>query len=1004
MGEIIKKKVKGMNWKAKIAIILCFTLIFSTFIYDGWYKPRESSAIIYLGAGTIAYGTTPLTPWYPPGIVAGDLLVLIVGMKPTTAGSGNSSVTTPAGWTALGSIYGTTGNLGADTGPTNLFTFYRTAAGTETGTLSVTTTGANSAWAQIYRFSGNTSWSVAQATGEDTIGDAAVSITFTSNPGVQQGDFILGAMCIPTDVSTPTQFSAEAFSQTGVTFGTVTEISEPDSLIGNDIGGFVVWSYVTSGTATGNPTMTATAGGTTTNVYGPGVFIRIRETNPPIPGNVTVSPDTGTYTSASPTITTTFREDSSNITSCQYTTNGSTWVNGILSGSRPNYTCTANPTGLTGNLTINMRATSGDGTGTATAITRTVDNTPPTTPTLTVTPGTNQNTLSWVTSTDSQSGLKYYDVRMLPGTTPPANCSAGTSIYTGTNTSYIHSNLTPVAGGYSYRVCAYDNVNNTSSSTGTGLPTWSSTITSCGRCHGYTSSFNDGTSRNNPEGTFVGAHNTHVIKVGAVCSVCHVTPATETSADFNHRNGNIQMKQGSTAIEGGYYDKNNSGTYETPTDDTWQQTNTPTTASCRNISCHGANNPTPQWGVGTVGCVDCHNGVISAPQASAASGGTVTQRDNVVAEFGLAWGHKKSGRGAVTDSDCIVCHLEGNYTTQKTSSYHADGYIDLRDPDGAGETRITDISGNSFRFVRFSTSYDAGSRTPTGHLSNNTDNVLTQKFCIACHDANGASNPTARTTYGTPTYAMPFGGVDLGVDYIPINDAIAPGGTINVAKQFATTNSSNHPVLGPVNKDYPTSDRLAVPYNNISTTPTPRTDGQHNKTDSVVLNCFDCHTTGTSLTNRTIVAHGNAVTLRGTIYVASPTLCTSCHLGYNSSPGTNSSHGAGSAGQWGGNNQENALTNCSWCHSSTGLNSRPPRPIPAQDFHGHNALVGGGLWPSVNSRPYAFIRGWTGTAYHRPYRSSEFTTGSATCGTGLCPGNNQVGNGTTRTYTPGGSY
>lgn len=1007
MGEIIKRKIKRLNWKAKTAIILCFTLIFSTFMYEGWYKPKQSKAITYSSAGAITYGTaSPLSVAYPSGIVSGDLLVLIVGMKPNTAGSGNSSVTTPAGWTALGSIYGATGTIGVDTGPTNLFTFYRVANGTETGTLSVSMTGQNVAWAQIYRFTGNTSWSVAQATGTDTTGNATVSIAFGTNPGVQQGDYILAAMCVPTDVGAGNQFSAQAFTQSGVTFGTVTEISEPYSASGSDIGGFVVWTSVSTGTATGNPTMTATASGTTGNIYGPGVFIRIRETNPPVPGPVTVSPDTGTYTSGSPTITTTFTEYSSNITGCQYTTNGSTWVAGTLSGTRPNYTCTANPAGLSGAVTINMRATSGDGTGTATAITRTVDNTGPTDGTLTATSGGGTGvgiTLSWTAASDAQSGLRAtntYDLRVLAGSTPPT-CSTGTSIYVGTDTSYVHTGLTNMQQ-YSYRVCAYDALNNVSTgATATAVAKVASAITSCGMCHGYTSSFNDGTARNNPEGTFVGDHNAHVVKAGAVCSVCHVTPATETSADYNHRNGNIQMKAGATAISGGYYDKNNNAAYNAGTDDTWQQTNTPTTASCRNISCHGGNNPTPQWGVGTASCVSCHNGTVTATKASALSGGTVTQRDNVVAEFGLAWGHKKSGRGAVTDSDCIVCHLEGDYTTQRTSSYHADGYIDLRDPDGAGETRITDISGNSFRFVRFSTSYAAGSRTTTGHLSNNTDNVLTQKFCIACHDANGASNPTARTTYGTPTYAMPFGGVNLGANYTTTNDAIAAGGTINVAKQFATTNSSVHPVLGPRNKDYPLATRLAVPYNNIGA---GRTDGGHVKADSVVLNCFDCHNSSTPLTNRTIVAHGNANTLRGTIYVASPTLCTTCHVGYNASPGTNSSHGAGSAGQWGGNNGENATTNCWACHSSTGTTTRPARPIPAQDYHGNNALVGGGLWPTINSRPYAFIRGWSGTAYHRPYRSSEFTSGSATCGAGTCPSNGQVGDGSTRTYSPGGSY
>ena len=238
---------------------------------------------------------------------------------------------------------------------------------------------------------------------------------------------------------------------------------------------------------------------------------------------------------------------------------------------------------------------------------------------------------------------------------------------------------------------------------------------------------------------------------------------------------------------------------------------------------------------------------------------------------------------------------------------------------------------------------------------------------------------------------MPWGGVNLGANYTVANGAAVVGGVIDTKTQFATTNSSVHPVLGPRNKDYPIATRLAVPYNNIGTTPVARASGAHNKTDSVVLNCFDCHTTGTSLTTRTIAAHGtnNATMVRGTFYVASPSLCIACHVGYNAAPGTTSSHGAGSAGVWGGNNGEAATTNCAYCHSSTGLNTAPARPRPAQDYHGFNSLVGGGLWPTVNSRPYAFIRGWTGTAYHRPYRSSEFTTGSATCGAGTCPGNGQ---------------
>ena len=155
---------------------------------------------------------------------------------------------------------------------------------------------------------------------------------------------------------------------------------------------------------------------------------------------------------------------------------------------------------------------------------------------------------------------------------------------------------------------------------------------------------------------------------------------------------------------------------------------------------------------GGTSCIGCH--------ASVQTGTHGTPRDAVVSEFGLAWGHKKTGRGAVTDADCIVCHLEGDSATQKPSAYHKDGNIDLRDPDGAGETPITNMTGGAFLFTKFSTTYAAGSRTSTGNTSNNIDNVLTQKFCLACHDNDGATNLTARTPGGTAF--MPWGGVNLG--------------------------------------------------------------------------------------------------------------------------------------------------------------------------------------------------------------------------------------------------
>ncbi len=279
-----------------LKVISVFFLVIS-WLFSGWPWPNIQevrAAVTYQSAGAFAYSAASgvsVSPAYPTSIAAGDLLVLIVGMKPSIANSG--SVITPVGWTAINSLtgaggYGTT--LGADTGNTNIFAYYKIAAGGESGTLSVTIAANNVSWAQIHRLTNGTgSWDVAGATGSDTSA-GNVSVSFGSNPGVTSGDYILGAMVIPTDVTTPTQFSAEAFSQTSTVFGAATEVGEADSTNGNDIGGFIVRATVTSGTGSTSPVMTTTAGGTTTNVRGPGIFIRIRESTPAVV-SVTITSD-----------------------------------------------------------------------------------------------------------------------------------------------------------------------------------------------------------------------------------------------------------------------------------------------------------------------------------------------------------------------------------------------------------------------------------------------------------------------------------------------------------------------------------------------------------------------------------------------------------------------------------------------------------------------------------------------------------------------------------------
>jgi hypothetical protein len=274
-------------------ILTFFLLILSFFTFS---FSKVEAAITYVSASSVVYSASSgnlnlISPSYPSSVASGNLVVLIIGQKPSLANTG--TVITPEGWTPITSLtgaggYGTT--LGVDTGNTNVYAYYRIATSSLSGTVPIVLSNNNVAWAQIFRLTNATgSWNLAGATGSDVTAGTAVEINFSSDPGVAAGDFILGAFVSPTDV-TLNQFSAQALTQSGVTFGTVTEIGEPRTGNQWDINGFTYQAPVSAGTSAGNPTLTATAGGTTTNTRGPGIFIRIRETNVSAAPVVTTNP------------------------------------------------------------------------------------------------------------------------------------------------------------------------------------------------------------------------------------------------------------------------------------------------------------------------------------------------------------------------------------------------------------------------------------------------------------------------------------------------------------------------------------------------------------------------------------------------------------------------------------------------------------------------------------------------------------------------------------------
>ncbi|WP_319244433.1 DUF6701 domain-containing protein [uncultured Propionivibrio sp.] len=260
--------------------------------------PSAAQAAVTWGAsgGTGATtGTTSLSIPYPSGIVAGNLLVLVVGNKYPTAGP-----TTPAGWTLMAQATGGLGAQAADSGPVFMTTFVKVASGTEAGNLSLTVTGANSSMARIFRYAKTgASWDYAATTGADTVGNLTWSVTGAADPGLTAGDVLLMASALNCD---RVNGWTESVAATGATFGTPVERNDTTTTSGNDQGLVVSEHPVASGTATAAPVYAMTgsggAGATTVCPTGAAVFLRMRESITTIttgsdPSATTIAPGTG---------------------------------------------------------------------------------------------------------------------------------------------------------------------------------------------------------------------------------------------------------------------------------------------------------------------------------------------------------------------------------------------------------------------------------------------------------------------------------------------------------------------------------------------------------------------------------------------------------------------------------------------------------------------------------------------------------------------------------------
>ena len=219
-------------------------------------------ALTYVGAGAVVYSTGNPSPAAPTHAV-GDLLIAVVGTKPDT-----TPATAPAGWTLLGAIAGGAGTQGIDTGPMRVGIFYKIATGTTDTTGAITITGNNVSAAQVfaYRAAAGNVIDLAFTGAADSTANASFTAAMPINPGITVNDELFAVGVIPTDswtgaTTAGAQWSAETVSATGITTVNLTEVAEWSTSTGQDMGGWIARGPVVTGTATGVPTVSATASG-----------------------------------------------------------------------------------------------------------------------------------------------------------------------------------------------------------------------------------------------------------------------------------------------------------------------------------------------------------------------------------------------------------------------------------------------------------------------------------------------------------------------------------------------------------------------------------------------------------------------------------------------------------------------------------------------------------------------------------------------------------------------
>lgn len=227
--------------------------------------------VTYVGPGSSVASGTTVTPPLPVAAQAGHLLVAVV----ESGHPASAEPSTPAGWRLAGTVVGTSGTYGIDSGPRRVSIYLRLMQAGDTAPTFTLAAGSESrigAHITAWSYAAGESIQWAFGGGQDTTSGTGFSATTSTGMHLATGDAALLAYVANTDAVT---WSAQTPTAAGVTFGAVTELSDVQSVTGADASRTTARTQVTAGSATVSVTLAATMSGAATGVA---AILRLRDT------------------------------------------------------------------------------------------------------------------------------------------------------------------------------------------------------------------------------------------------------------------------------------------------------------------------------------------------------------------------------------------------------------------------------------------------------------------------------------------------------------------------------------------------------------------------------------------------------------------------------------------------------------------------------------------------------------------------------------------------------